>query len=219
MSLSSGKSNLESALVSMFSDVGALKSVETFAKRKAQAINDFALTGIPKTVISFSTPFTGTGIGGLDKPAPGMGLPAAKPLLQAEFIQIWTHGNAASSPAIFAKKEAEAIYTYFSQAKVQTIDLGPLGSNPEDGGSFFSGSSTGIGGLLAPVPGMGYSAAKPILEQELIRIWTQVKGERSIAAFASEMAAAIHDFCSQGKVATTGTIIAGSGTSNSGTLS
>lgn len=218
MPLSSGKDALRKELEALYGDVKAFKSVAEFARRKASAVNDFVLTGEPKTLITFTNPATGTGIGGLDKPAPGMGLAAAQPIMMAKFIEIWTHGNAVKSPAEFAQKMSEAIFTYYSQAMVLTTDVGPL-TPPPGPPPPLTGSSTGIGGVLSSAPGSGYAAAKPTLEAEFKRIWSQVQSAGSVPKYAQELALAIHQFAIQGKVTTNGVIVTGAGQSVSSTLS
>lgn len=213
MPLALGLPALQAELLALYLDTGAEKSVDVFAKKKAQAINDFVLTAIPMTQIIFAGPAVGTGIGGLDKPAPGMGLDAAKVILEQQFIAIWTHGGGVKPPAVQAQLTALAIFTYFSQAMVMTDDLGPL--DPIT----MSGASTGKGGVVSSSPGKGYASAKPALEAELKRIWSQVKAERSVAQFSKEMAQAIHDFCKEGKVTTVGVIAGGVGLSVSSSIS
>lgn len=220
MSLIQGKSALKASLLKLYLDTAGEKSVQTFAKRKAEAINTFVLTAQPKTIITFANPATGTGIGGIDLPVPGMTLVAAKILLELQFLAIWSHGGAVKPPSVQADLMSTAIFSYFSQAMVSTIDLGPLDPVPISP-TFLSGASTGIGGVLTPAPGSGYSSAKPILEKELSRIWSQVANvsPRAVPQFAKDMADAIHNFCKEGKVSTTGVVIHGAGLSVSSSIS
>lgn len=218
MSLTAGKSALQSALEAMYNNIGSEVSVPVFAKKKAQAIYDFVLTGMPMTIITTfpgpvvgamtAGPVSGTGLGGFDKPAPGMGLSAAKPILEQDLIAMWTHGNSAKSAAEQAQKEATAIFNYYSQAIIMTTELtaGPLPAPPPVGP--VTGPIIGIGGVVSAAPGTGYSSAKPILEAELIRIWSQIRSEVSIASFAKDIATAIDAFCVQGKVDMIGTFSA-----------
>jgi len=220
MPLSVGKIALESALAEIYGDVGAYKNVSEFAKRKAQAIYDFAKTGIPMTILTnepgsvsgamTAGPVKATGLGGFDKPVPGMGLAAAKPLLMTEFIALWSHGNSVTTAKIFAKKHATAVFNYYSQAMILTKDesAGPLPAPPPAGP--VTGPMTGIGGDLTDSPGMGFDAAKPILEAEIKRIWSQIGNAppAAVPKLAKELSEAIHNFCIQGKVNTTGVIIA-----------
>jgi hypothetical protein len=218
MPLIAGKEALKSSLAGMYADVGGPKAVNEFAKKKAQAIADFVITGIPMTILTnegggvsggmTSGPVKATGLGGFDKPVPGMGLAAAKPLLEAELISIWSHGGANISAPVYAQKMSQAIFNYFSQAKIQTKDqsAGPLPAPPPAGP--VTGPMTGKGGTLSDSQGKGYSAAKPTLEAELKRIWSQIQTAKSVPEFAKEMAEAIHNFCIEGKVETVGVIVA-----------
>lgn len=219
MPLISGKSDLKAALLEMYLDTKSEKSAAFFAKKRTEAIYAFVHTGIPMTIIATfpgpvvgamtGGPVQGMGIGGLDKPAPGMGLEAAKSLLVQELIGIWTHGNAVHTPEEMAEKEATAIFNYYSQAIVMTQDKtdAPLPAPPPVGP--VTGPIKGKGGVnAAPSPGSGYDSVKPTLQSELERIYAQVKAERSVAQFADEIATAIHAFCKEGKVDTQGTFLA-----------
>jgi hypothetical protein len=220
MPLAVGKETLKSDLLAMYSDVSAFKDVGTFAKRKSQAIADFVITGIPMTILTnfpggvagamTTGPVLATGIGGFDKPVPGMGLASAKDILKADLIDLWSHGGANVSAAVYAEKMATAIFKYYSEAIIQTLDTSnsPLPAPPPAGP--VTGPMIGIGGTLSPVPGTGYSSAKPLLEAELKRIWSQIANDnpRSISLFAKDLSDAIHNFCIEGKVDTIGVIIA-----------
>lgn len=210
MSLSGSKSDLISALTGIYSYISTVKSSAELADRKSKAIMKFFLSGKPETVISFASPATGTGIGGIDKSSPGMGLAAAMPILQSQYIEIWTHHNQASAAVTFATKETEALYTFFTSAMVMTIDSGGL--DPIS----MSGGSMGIGGTLAPAPGMGLTAAQPILAAQYTTIWSALSPKEVSAA---KEALAIFNFATQAIVNTTGVIGGGSGMSVSGSLS
>lgn len=218
MPLAIGMVALEAALVKAYSDVGAEKPTDGFAKNIAQAINDFVLSAIPMTLIvtmpgsvagaMTSGPVQGKGLGGLDKPVPGMGLDAAKALLEQSLVQIMTHGNASAPAAEKAKMKAKAIFDYFSQAIIMTEDKtsGPLPAPPPVGP--VTGSIEGKGGVISSSPGGGYSSAKGKLESDLKAIWSQVSESKSVADQAAAEAKAIHDFCKEGKIETKGTFIA-----------
>jgi hypothetical protein len=225
MSLEDGKVKLEEDLYQMYVDIGEYKSVDTFAKRKAQAIYDFAKTGIPMTILTNApgavvgyvtqTPVQAVGLGGFDSSAPGMGLAEAKVIFQTDYVTMWTHGGANITARIYAKKHAEIIYKYYKEAKILTIDIsvGLLPAPPPVGP--VTGPMIGTGGDLTSIQGIGFDAAKPILEAELIRIWSQISYENyhTVPQFALEMADAIHKFCIEGQVNTTGVIIAPAGVS------
>ncbi len=202
----------------MYSDVGSLKSAPELAKKRAQAIYDFAKTGVPMTIITTfpgsvvgaqtAGPVKGKGLGGIDKPAPGMGLAAAKALLKQDLVSLYAHGNSPRDPMTLAKQEATAIFSYFSQAIVMTNDetSGPLPAPPPAGP--VTGSIKGKGGVLSDSPGNGYDSAKSKLESELTRIYEQIQEVRSADQFAAEISEALHSFFIQGKVETTGTFVA-----------
>lgn len=218
MPLAVGKVALESVLLGLYSDVAAVKATPEFARKKAQAIYDFVITGIPMTIITTfpgpvagamtAGPVKGLGLGGFDKPAPGIGLAAAKPLLKQELITLYTHGNAPGTPQKFATGMATAVFNYFSQAMIQTMEdtHSPLPAPPPAGP--VAGPITGKGGTLSNAQGAGYSSAKAKLESEFIRIWSKTDKEISVEEFATEMSEAIHAFCIEGKINTVGTFVA-----------
>lgn len=245
MPLASGKATLANGLYNAWLDGKTEKTVPIWARTVSNLILNFVLTGKPMTVITTfpgsvvgaqtSGPVKGKGLGGLDKPVPGMGLTAAKPILKQQLIQIWTHRNSVRDVRAVANETANAIYSYFSQAIIQTEDKtsGAVPCPPPAGPA--TGSTSGKGGVLSATPGKGYRAARPKLEADLIRIWNQVKEERTVEQFAAEVADAIHAFCIEGKIETSGTFVApaavapppappngayfpGVGTSTSGTL-
>jgi hypothetical protein len=218
MPLASGKSSLQSVLESLYSDVGALKSVPEFAKKKAQAVHDFAITGMPMTLITTfpgsvsgamtSGPVKGIGIGGIDKPTPGMGLDAAKALFEQELIGIRRHGNKAHAVPEIAQKEAAAFFNYFSQAIVMTKDetSSPLPAPPPVGP--VAGSISAKGGIGKDSPGSGYDSARSKLEDALTSIWSQVKEAKSLEELTRQEVEAYHAFFIEGKIETKGTFIA-----------
>lgn len=220
MALLAGKAGLEADLIKLYRQGITLRSTPIWAKEKADAIHKYCLTGIPTVVITnfpgpvisgmTGGPVLGVGLGGFDKPLPGMGLPAAKVLLKADLIKIWTHKNSVRTIEVIAKEMAEAIHKYYNQAIIQTLEtsMAPLPAPPPVGPVV--GPMFGLGGTLSSVTGTGFNGAKPPLEAEFIRIWNQIdyKAPRSIEQFALEMSEAIHAFCICGKVATVGTILA-----------
>jgi hypothetical protein len=219
MPLTAGKIALAQDLAAIYSDTGGMESVDIFAQKKARAILKFVLTGIPKTLITFVNPIAGTGVGGLDSIVPGSGLPSALPGLKAQYLKNWNHGGAVSAPIVFATKEAQAIFDYFSQTKVQTIDLGPLTPiAPPPAPPPLMGPSIGSGGTLTSLPGSGYQSALPGLVSAFKANWSQVATARSIEQCAQDESQAIHNFCVQGKVTTTGLIVSGHGPSLTSTL-
>jgi len=221
MPLSTGKSSLEATLVQLYTDGKDLHTVEEFARRKSQAIYDFVHTGIPTTVIATfpgpvigamtAGPVAGTGLGGFDKPAPGMGLSGAKEILKTTLIAIWSHGNAVRTYEEIARRTAQAIFEYYDQAVIMTIDVtaGPLPAPPTAGP--VAGPIAGIGGVNSTsAPGSGYDSVKGALESEFIRIWKQIDyhAPRTVPQFAEEMSEAIHAFCKEGIVNTVGAFVA-----------
>lgn len=212
------KPQLEQALKSLYEETSVQKSAAEFAHKTAQAVFDFAITGIPMTQIVTMPgavalamtvgPVLGTGVGGIDKPSPGMGLEPAKKLLEANLIQIYTHGNKNRSPAEIARQMSDAIYHYFSQAIVMTHDTsGSVLPAPPPLGPV-TGGLTGTGGVLSSLPGKGYSAAKPLLENALRGIYSSVGNSKNVAQAAREVSDALHSFFQEGVVQTTGTFTA-----------
>ena len=218
MPLTTGKQTLADTLTSIWLEGKNPHSVSEFAQKKSKAIYDFVHTGVPTTIITTlpggvvggvtAGPVMGTGLGGFDKPVPGMGLPAAKSILKSDLERIWTHNNAIREVSIIAKEYAQALFDYYSQAIILTLDTsaGPLPAPPPAGP--VAGATIGIGGVVASVYGAGYDAVKGAMEAEFARIWLQVKSPLSTSQLAGEMSEAIHAFCIAGKVDTIGTIVA-----------
>jgi hypothetical protein len=218
MPLAAGIVDLESTLAAMFADVGGAKNPREFAHKKATAIHSFVKTGVPMTLIvtlpgavagaMTAGPVSGTGLGGIDKPSPGMGLNAAHPLLVSELTAIYTHGNAVTAAKISAQKISKAIMNYFSQAIVMTMDMtdSPVPAAPPAGP--VSGTIKGNGGLEKPSPGAGYDSVVQKLEDQFFAIFSAVQDPGTIPAHASKIGDAIHAFCLEGKITTTGTILA-----------
>jgi hypothetical protein len=218
MPLISGLPSLQKELASMYGDTGEVKDADVFASKTAEAICSFVKTGMPMTMITTfpgavngamtAAVVTGKGIGGIDKPVPGMGLAAAKALLEQELTMAFTHGGAQTVAQAQAQKIAMAIMNYFSQAIVMTNDKtdAPLAAPPPAGP--VTGSITGQGGVLSDAPGKGYDSAKSDLESDLKKIFAKVDDKGSASDKAKQMAEAIHKFCSEGKVQTQGTFVA-----------
>jgi hypothetical protein len=218
MPLISGLPTLQKELASMYSDTGEVKNASVFAQKTAAAICDFVKTGIPMTLITTfpgavnaamtAAAVTGKGIGGIDKPVPGMGLAAAKAILEQELTAAFTHGGAKTAVQAQAQKVASAILNYFSQAIVMTNDKtdAALAAPPPAGP--VTGQITGEGGVLSDSPGKGYDSAKSTLESDLKEIFAKVDDKGSPSDKAKKMATAIHKFCSEGKVQTQGTFVA-----------
>lgn len=218
MPLATGLPSLQKELASMYADTGEAKGADIFAKKTADAICNFVKTGMPMTLITTfpgavngamtAAAVTGKGIGGIDKPVPGMGLAAAKALLEQELTMAFTHGGGQTVAQAQAQKVAMAIMNYFSQAIVMTNDKtdAPLAAPPPAGP--VTGQITGEGGVLSDAPGKGYDSAKADLESDLKKIFAKVDDKAPASDKAKEMAAAIHKFCSEGKVKTQGTFVA-----------
>jgi hypothetical protein len=211
MSLSAGLQTYTDDLTQIFQQVGSLITVPIKAHQVAQATHTFLLSGIPMTVLTFSSPTitTGTGLGGLDIPTPGIGLAAALPTLQTDLLAAWTHHNVPSTARIFAQKTATAVYNYYRQAIVQTIDTAPPNM----------GVSAGTGGLLTPAPGSGLAAAQPAFESALVAQWTRI-GVPGITTLQEsiDFSQALHTFATQAMVVTAGNRTGTTGTAT-GTIS
>jgi hypothetical protein len=211
------KSGLEQALKAMYEDTSSQKSMAEFASKTANCMYDFAISGTPMTTIitlpgavavsMTAGPVMGTGVGGIDKASPGMGLLAAKALLEITLVQIYTHNNSSRSAAQMARQMADAVYNYFSQAMVLTNETSgsPLPAPPPVGP--VSGSLTGMGGVLSVSGGKGYSLAKRDLEEALKAIYSDLS-QKAVSQSANQMANALHAFFIEGKVQTTGTFTA-----------
>jgi len=218
MPLAAGLSDLQKALESMYSDTADSKSASVFAKKTADAIFKFVKTGMPMTVITTfpgavnaamtAAEVMGKGLGGIDKPVPGMGLIAAKSILEKELASAFNHGGSQVTAQAQAQKVAIAIMNYFSQAIVMTNDKtdAPVAAPPPAGP--VAGQITGKGGVLSDAPGKGYDSAKADLESDLEGIFEKIKDNSSAADKAKKIAAAIHKFCSEGKIETSGTFMA-----------
>ncbi len=218
--LASGKSDLKSDLAAIFGDVNKKNSASDMGKRVAAAIDKFVVTGKPMTIITTMPgsvagamtggPVMGKGIGGLDKPAPGMGLDAAKAILKSQLENIFGAVNANITADDKADQIANAIFSYFSQAIVMTDDMsmGPLPAPPPAGPVMMPKlkGKGGVGGSSSP--GKGYSSAKSDLESALGNIFGEVDSKKSAGDQAKEISDAIHAFCKEGKVDTDGMFVA-----------
>jgi len=241
MPLIQGKQTLEKDLLKIYNQSTKLRTTREWARDKVNAIHKYCKSGIPMVkitnipggVVSGLTigPVTGFGLGGFDKPSPGIGLEAAKPLLKAALIAAWSHGGSVKPYSVVAKQTAEAIHNYYSQAIIQTIEKSPLTlpCPPTSGPAF--GPMKGKGGVLTSNQGNGFTGrklkpyppnpvtdeddlytkdAKMIFTEELIRIWDQIdwKNPISVSQFATELSEAIHAFCIEAKIVTEGFISA-----------
>lgn len=218
MPLASGKSGLKSDLLAIYNNIGLDgQTAADQARKKAAAIHKYVLTGKPMTIITTfpgpvvgaqtAGPVTGKGMGGLDKPVPGMGLSAAKSILEAQLTAMYYSYSTSADQK--ADEEASAIHAYFSQAIVMTNDKtdGPVPCPPVAGPA--AGSIKGKGGVLSDAPGKGYDAAESELASALEAIMGSVGSQNESAADkAKKTAAAIHAFCIEGKVDTQGTFVA-----------
>lgn len=218
MPLSAGKSELTSSLATIFGDVGGPKDARLFAQRKAQAVKAFVLTAKPMTLIitmpgpvagaMTGGPVEGKGLGGHDKPSPGMGLNSAHSILTQNLIEIYTHGNVATDYHVFASKIAGAVFSYFSEAMVMTKDKSksPVPAPPTSGPA--AGAIFGIGGVEKDIPGIGYDAAYPALEESFYQIFTTIQTAGTVPQYAARISDAIHAFCLEAIITTIGTFVA-----------
>lgn len=218
MPLVTGLVDLQKELESMYSDTSNSKNASVFAKKTADAICKFVKTGIPMTVITTfpgavsaamtASSVAGKGLGGIDKPVPGAGLMAAKSILEQELSLAFNQGDNQTVAKVQAQKVATAIMNYFSQAIVMTNDKtdAPVAAPPPAGP--VTGQIKGNGGVLTDKPGKGYDSAKSDLENDLKAIFERVKDTSSASDKAKKIAEAIHKFCAEGKIETTGTFVA-----------
>lgn len=73
-------------------------------------------------------PYVGTGKGGIDKPSPGKGLAAALPEYISALTAIYSNNSKSTTTSDYAKKMADASYSFLSQALIETKDSGASGA-------------------------------------------------------------------------------------------
>lgn len=198
-------------LATAYSDVRAEKSAAVFAKKRATAVYNFMITAVPMTLTIFPAPGMSIGTGGFDKPIPGMGLDAAKPILVKDIIDAWY--PVSLDPIAVGLREGQAIMKFMLEAIVLVTDIAAI--DPIS----LSGASAGTGGIGKPVPGKGLAAARIDLEQALLAIWIKNKSVIGTPQFAQEYAEAIDNFVKEGMVTTVGVVSGGQGMSVTATLS
>ena len=190
------QSDLSSGLLPIFSNVGPDASARGKADEMAAAIYDYCTSGIPQCVLMTEPGdpggISGTGMGGIDKPAPGTGLDQSKLAKGLEAAQQNSDSVQKSADLI-----AGAVHSYFSQARIKTNDSngGPPGI-------------TGKGGIDKSSPGKGLSSAKKDFADALFAVYSDVSGGATAQQKAEQLAAAIHAFCQEGRVETSGTFAA-----------
>lgn len=244
MSLQLGLLELEKDLLSVFNTPKEGNTAKIQAQKLADAIYKYVKTGMPMTtivtipgVVAAATTqgnVTGSGIGGFDAPVPKGGLSQSS--LESSFVSLWDSPKEGFTAQVQAKKIANAIHSYFSQAIIKTKDetSGPLPAPPPVGP--VSGAISGNGGIDTDTPGKGYDSVKDDLINSLTDFWNDQKSDnpKTTKERANKIAGAIHSFCKEGKVSTSGTItapavvdptstsgsyLAGAGTSSSGSVS
>lgn len=144
--LSSAKADLVSALKATFENMENTptdaadqmsSAIETFFKAaKIQTL----VTGVSIVpgVVPIPPPagpvgaesYTASGIGGIDKPTPGITLAVSKPLFELDLKGIFTEGAMPADYQEAADKWADYIEKYFKEAMVQTTDSGTAGGGP-----------------------------------------------------------------------------------------
>ena len=221
--LATAKQSFISDLTGIYSDVSDKKTHAAYANRECDAIHKFIIQAIPMTLITtnpggvsgYTTqgPVSGQSLGGLDKRSPGMGLAAAKSILEIDLKNAYTHSGVNNPARIQATKIAIAIEKYMLQAIVRTKEItpGPLLAPATSGP--VTGSIDGFGGVKTDKPGSGYQAAKPKFKQTMAQIYSKVEKEFTHAQKAQEVANAIHAFAIQGIVKSKGNFQAGAAVS------
>jgi len=117
---------------------------DQIADEFTQAVYDFLVSAQVKTTLTGTVPpgvavvtgptgvgpgtYTGSGVGGIDKSAPGLGLLAAKAVLVADLTV--AYGNTANTPATLSQSLSEAVFKFLSAAKIETKDKGTAGGGP-----------------------------------------------------------------------------------------
>lgn len=213
-----------SDLTNIYSDIQEKKTHSVYANRECDAIHAFYIQALPMTVITtfaggvsgFTTagPVQGTGLGGIDKRVPAIGLDAAKSILERDLKNVYSHGDVPHPASVQAQKIVKAIEKYLKSAIVRTKEItaspmpAPASSGP------VQGAIKGLGGIKTDTPGIGYKAAKPKFKSTLTQIYSRIKKEYSHAQKANEIAQAIHDFTIQGIIKAEGTFIAGAAVSS-----
>jgi hypothetical protein len=202
MSLTTGKQILISDLVRVFTDVAEFKTAIDKATQQADAIHSFFKSGIPKTNITFPGvvmgPMTGFGFGGIDTTS-SSGL--NKSDFKNELVSVWDHRGQAQSVQYFATKQAEAIFNYYSKAKLYTSDLtaGP------------AGPISGSGGIGSKSPGPGFDSAKSALIKSLTDLFNDTATLKDRVWFADRFSTAVETFALSAQVRVSG-IMTGSST-------
>lgn len=82
------------------------------------------------------TPYAGSGTGGIDKSTPGQGLSAALPSYISTLEGIFANNSKNNTISTYAKKMADASFTFLSAASISTTDSGATGA----GGASLSGT-------------------------------------------------------------------------------
>lgn len=181
MPLAVGQVSLAAALAASWANTSPSQTPPTAATDMANASMSFGQTGIPMTVDTVTvapgqvivavttTPgtVTGSGIGGIDVPSPGMGLDAAKSILVATLTGIFADTSPANTPVTTANSVATAIMNFLSQAMVMTNingvsppgqaappPVGPLVPGPWSGSGIGSLESTSGAGLASGLPSL-----------------------------------------------------------------
>lgn len=203
------KDPLEQAFLAAYQ--GKEQSVPAIAKKLSDKIYEYCISVevmtqvniIPGGVVLAITagPVNGKGLGGLDKPAPGAGL------IQDALVAGLEKAFKLDPGATYEKKAADvaqAIHEYYKEMMVQTQDktTSVLPAPPPVGP--VTGTIIGKGGTTSPSPGSGLAGAKEALADAFTAIWTDVKDSKPMPTMAKRMGAAIHTFCKEGKIRTTG---------------
>ena len=139
-----------SDLTNIYSDIQEKKTHSVYANRECDAIHAFYIQALPMTVITtfaggvsgFTTagPVQGTGLGGIDKRVPAIGLDAAKSILERDLKNVYSHGDVPHPASVQAQKIVKAIEKYLKSAIVRTKEItaspmpAPASSGPPNSG-------------------------------------------------------------------------------------
>jgi len=197
MSLSAGQKTLSADLAKMWAR--PTQSVAVSARIFADSVRKFAQSGVVKTTLSAS----GAGIGGFDRSSPGIGLSAAKPLLEEDLISAWAERSANSD--VTAERVSKAIFQFLSEARVVTTLKSPA-TLPSVGAV----PTSSIGGIDSSAPGKGLGPSQSKFEAELVSIWT-CRDVKPVELQAERLSAAIHAYMLEIKIEVSGTYSSGIG--------
>lgn len=228
MPLVSGKDILETEIMASWSKTSQDQTPEKAAADFSAASLNFGLTGVPATIdtvtqaagqvvsgYATTTPGTvsGTGLGGIDAPVPGMGLDAAKSILVQALVAVYSNTN--QTPATAAKAVSLAVFNFLSQAKVMTnitATAVPGQAAPAPVGPLVPGPWAGLStGSLESTSGAGLSSSKSSLQDAIAAVWKNNTETQTYETSAKELANALLEFYKKAKITATDLGTAGGG--------